>query len=101
MENELSNKEKELKQYDLVINLADWLPNLQDYFDVFQYMPSLVREKIIEYLAYYWTTIALDSMDIKDQDERKLRKGWYIVLFKLKQVFEWIKLKEKPQEKIS
>lgn len=58
-------------------------------------MTPLMREKIIEYLMYYWLTLAQESLN---QDNRDIVKWAFTAVSVLKWVFEWLKLKQPKKE---
>lgn len=90
----LSKHEKELKEiYDIKV----WdknIPDLAEIFDVISYMTPMMREKIMEYLSYYWLSLAQDSLYQENKDKIV---GAFTTLKKLKEVFEWLKLKQVKQ----
>ena len=73
----------------------DDIPHIDEIYDVLKYMTPIMREKIVEYFQYTWLALAQDSMD---KDDRSEIRGWFAVLYKMKEVFSKIKLSKPKKE---
>ena len=71
------------------------IPQLDEILDVFKYMTPLMREKIVEYLSYYWLTIAQESLG---KNNTEFERWVFATLYNLQTVFNWLKLQQPKQE---
>lgn len=72
------------------------MPELDEILDVLKYMTPIMREKMIDYCKYAALALAQDSLL---EDDRRMEKGWFAIISKLMQIFQWLKLQVKQDNK--